>query len=68
MISANSYGRRTGQSWKVYLFLILLLASGVFLLVGFTTARDQPSRFVPFVLGGTFIGAIAIVVVLVSPM
>lgn len=61
MIAANSCVKRSGQSWKIWLFLLLLLASAVSLLLGFTIASAQPTNFVSFVLGGTCLGVIALI-------
>lgn len=61
MFIANSYIKQSGQSWKIWLFLLLLFAGSVLLLLGFTIARAQPSSFVFFVLGGSFLGAFALI-------
>src|SRR5690606_33899897 len=66
MISANSYIRRSGQAWKIWLFFILLLTSAVSLVIGFTTSSGDPNRFTFFVLGGTCIGIIAFVWLCIS--
>jgi hypothetical protein len=58
MLATNSYVKRSGQSWKIWLFLLLLLAGSVMLVIGFTLiGSSQPSNFVLFVLGGSCLGA-----------
>ena len=54
MIGASSYIKRSGQSWKIWLFLILLFVAAALFLIGFTTTNAQPDGFfVPIVLAGT---------------
>lgn len=60
MFSEYSFVKRSGQAWKVWLFLVLMAAGALSMLAGFTIARNQPTRFVAFVLVGTFLVAVGL--------
>lgn len=56
MIVRDSYIGRSGQSWKIWLFVLLLTVGAVAMLFGFLPPINaDPSLFVPFVLGGAFL-------------
>lgn len=66
MIAADSYVKLTRQSWKIWLFLLLLLVAGVLLFIRFTMAREQPANFVTLVMGGSCLAAIALIWLAIS--
>jgi hypothetical protein len=67
MLGRDSYIRRSGQSWKVWMFFLLFMAGVVLLLVGFATnaARDADS-FTFYVLGGSCIAIFSLVWLIIS--
>ena len=62
MISADSYIYRTGQSWKIWVSIAFLSASGVLYAIGFfSPLRNQPDTFAPVVLAGTALGFVGFI-------
>ena len=67
MISEDSYISRSGQSWKIWLFLLFLLVGSVSMLIGFSPiANTQPNKFVSFVLGGSCLAIVGFIWLSVS--
>ena len=62
MFDPESYIKRSGQSWKVWLSLLLSLAGAILMLIGFTSASEnEQSSFFLFVFGGSFLGFIGLI-------
>jgi|KBSMisStandDraft_5_1062788.scaffolds.fasta_scaffold86858_4 hypothetical protein len=67
MFAYDSYIRRSGQSWKIWLSLILLTIAGMAVFIGlFSINRIDESSSAVIVLGGIFLGLIEFVWVSVS--
>src|SRR5215203_1726851 len=57
----RSYVKRSDQSWKIWLFSVLLLGSGILLFIGFSVGKDQPANFMSLIMSGSCLGALSLI-------